>query len=226
MRGADSAPDIYNNERLAKSYIYTLLPNATTYPNVFNVIDKRLHRQKRKLIGQSISDRAMRLFEPTMIEQVDIFVSLLVDSCHGSKPEPVNMTVLCKRLGVDLVGLLAFGFGLNTQTEETYRFLIRGLVAGNFKANLYLQFPFLKRLQLDYLLTLLSRRQREQYYALVDTMLSARLKEDIHAKTDLISFLAEGFDAGAIKERDKLVDILRWEGIFFFSAGEQAPFVR
>ena len=54
-------------------------------------------------------------------------------------------------------------------------------------------------------------------------MLSARLEEDIHAKTDLISFLADGLDAHAIKERDKLVDILRWEGIFFFSAGEQVP---
>lgn len=164
----------------------------------------------------------MRLFEPTLTEQIDIMISLLNESCNPSstnQPRSVNMTTLCKRLGVDIVGNLAFGYSLNTQTEDTYRFLIPGLVAGNLRANLYMQWPTLKKLQLDYILTLLSRSRRVRYYALVDDMLAKRLAQDVHAKTDLVSFLAEGFDADAIENRDEIVDILRWDGIFFFSAG-------
>jgi cytochrome P450 len=216
------SPHIYNNDRLQKSYIYKLLPNATTYPNVFNIIDKTKHRLKRKLIGQAISERAMRLFEPTMIEQIDIMISLFMESCQSAsskQPASVNITTLCKRLGVDVIGHLAFGFSLNTQTDDTYRFLIPGLVAGNLRANLYLQWPTLKRAQIDYILTLLTRKQRNRYFDLVDKMLTARLAQDVHAKTDLVSFLSEGFDAEAIKERDEIVNILRWDGIFFFSAG-------
>lgn len=214
--------DIYNNNGLQKSFVYTLLPNATTYPNVFNIVDKQQHKRKRKLIRQAVSDRAMRLFEPTMIEQIDIMISLFLESYNpllAKKVEAVNITTLCKRLGVDLIGYLAFGFGLNTQTDNTYRFLIPGLVAGNFRANLYMQWPTLKKAQIDYFLTLLTRKQRVRYYSLVDKMLATRLAQDIHAKTDLVSFLAEGFGAEAIRDPEDIAEILRWDGIFFFSAG-------
>ena len=44
--------DIYNNERIGKSFVYTLLLKAKSSPNVFNTLDKQLHRSKRKVIGQ------------------------------------------------------------------------------------------------------------------------------------------------------------------------------
>lgn len=52
--------DIYNNERVGKSFVYTLLTRAKTYPNIFNCLDKDVHRAKRKVIGQAVTERAMR----------------------------------------------------------------------------------------------------------------------------------------------------------------------
>lgn len=91
---------------MTKSHVYnlTITPGK---PSTFNTIDKRKHRVKRKVVGQAVNDKAMRAFEPTMLEQVDIFIEQLLASAHDCSP--VNMTERCKWLGMDIVGLLAFG---------------------------------------------------------------------------------------------------------------------
>ncbi|KAK3937135.1 cytochrome P450 [Diplogelasinospora grovesii] len=213
-----AAQDIYNNERVNKSRVYLLTLQASGVPSIFNVLDRRMHQVKRKLIGQAVSERAMRMFEPTMTEQIDIFLGeLLALSSKGSSPSPVNMTDRCKRLGIDIIGLLAFGYELKTQTEETHRFIIKGITGSNYRSNCFLQWPLPKKMGIDQAMHFLTYGLRQRYFRMLQGMISARLSQDKHAKVDLLSFVADSIDTGGV---ESIGSSELWsEAVFFFPAG-------
>jgi hypothetical protein len=67
----------------------------------------------------------MRTFEPEMLEEIDIFLRNLK---HASKKGlVVNMSPACKRLSLDIIGRLAFGYKLQSQTDPTHRVIVGGL---------------------------------------------------------------------------------------------------
>ncbi|KAI1130913.1 cytochrome P450 [Nemania abortiva] len=214
--------DIYNNERVTKSHVYKLTI-ASGKPSIFNSIDRQKHRERRKLVGKSITDKAMRAFEPTMLEQIDIFIEqirLALSSKSGSKgPQHVNMTDLTGRLGADIVGHLAFGYAMNTQTDLTNRFVLRALAVGSYLNNVYMQLPMLKKLGLDNLLILLSSfGSRTKYKNLLQKMIKERRSQESHAKNDLYSFIVDHLDHDGSKNGIKTSEM--WsEALFFFPAG-------
>ena len=104
--------DIYLNPRVTKGQAYRSSQLRAKYPSVINAIDQTQHQRKRKFIGQVLTERSMRTFEPRMSEQIDIFLQLLLTSCRSGSV--VNMTERCQRLGVDIVGLLSFGHPFKT----------------------------------------------------------------------------------------------------------------
>ncbi|KAI2618438.1 cytochrome P450 [Hypoxylon sp. NC1633] len=208
FNSAQALRDIYNSERVTKSDVY-LLTIASGKPSVFSTLDKHTG-----LGARAINDKAMRAFEPTMIDQVDIFINQLLASSRGSNP--VDMTDHCKRLGMDIVGLLAFGFPLNMQTQETNRFMLRGLAIGTYQNNCFMQFPLLKKLGLHNALLLLGYSQRMRYKRILQTMIKSRLLEGIHSRNDLYSFVVDHLDNSA----DGMTTTDLWgEALFFFPAG-------
>ncbi|KAI1105376.1 cytochrome P450 [Jackrogersella minutella] len=204
FNSAEALQDIYNNERVTKSHVYQLTVTAGK-PSIFNTIDRRRHRVKRKLIGQGISDKAMRDFEPPMIEQIDVFISQLHESSR--KSSPVDMTERLKQLGADIVGLLAFGYALHMQTEPMNRF-----------SNSFMQFPLLKKLGIHHLLSLLGYAQRIKYLRLLRRMISTRLSQEKHAHNDLYSFVVDHLDNDNATDGVKPEEL--WsEALFSFPAG-------
>lgn len=202
--------DIYNNDRVTKSHVYTLLHRVKTNPHVFNCIDKTLHREKRKVVSKAITDRAIRMFEPTMAEQIDVFVRHVLASIPGR--ESVNMSQRCKWLGFDIVGLLAFGFQLNVQTQTDHRFILKGLVAGNYKSNAFMQFPLLKKAGLDTVLHGLSNSSRNRFLAILEKMASTRLSQGRYARKGLVYFVAEGEEGNKLDDT-QLRELLFSEGL-------------
>lgn len=140
---AEAVRDIYNNDKVTKSHVYMLTAKYGK-ASVFSALDRTQHRQKRKLIGGAVSDKAFRSFEETMVEQVNIFVNQLMASYQESPTSPINMTERCERLGLDTATLYAFGYALNTQTSSEHRFFIRGLAIGTWQNNCFMQFPLFK----------------------------------------------------------------------------------
>lgn len=193
--------------------MYTLLTRAKTSPNVFNCLDKRLHRIKRKVIGQAVTDRAMRLFETTLQQQVDVFIEQLYLSRKF-----VDITPRCRWVGLDTIGLLAFGFEFNVQRDPEYRFVLEGMFAGNYKSNCFFQFPRLHDLGLEKLLASISGRSRARFWAVLDKMTTSRLSQGQSARNDLVSFVAEGSQGSAMDDA-QLRELLLSEGLFFVSAG-------
>ncbi|KAI1781221.1 cytochrome P450 [Hypoxylon cercidicola] len=204
--------DIYQNERIAKSYVYQYTSVTPGVYSLFNVVDKDIHRVKRKLLGQAISERSMRVFETTMLEQIDIFLRILASS-PGST---VNMTEKIKRLSMDIVGLLGFGYPLETQTDPTNRFLISAHTFGNFRSNLFMQFPLIRATKIYNLLECLATGAVRRYFSTVEKMIASRVAEDIHARHDLYSVVADKMNPGGEYLRGSEI----WaEAVFFLPGG-------
>lgn len=185
--------------------------------NVFNTLDKPLHRVKRKLIAPAINERSMRTFEPTMMRHIDVFVKQLFASYQENPSKPVNMSERCRWLGIDVVGQLAFGYDLDLQTEETHRYLVHGMMTDSHRLNMYTQFQALTQLRLEFFFHLVSVFRGESFLRTVKKMIQARLAEEKHAKHDLYSFMvdsvgSEGEDSAALRE-------IWIEAIFFLPAG-------
>ncbi|KAI1093471.1 cytochrome P450 [Rostrohypoxylon terebratum] len=204
---------IYNNDRITKTVAY--LSNQVT-PGVYNVwsaLDRDLHRQKRRLIGPAVNDRSMRVFEPTMIEQVDILVKLVAES-HS---RPIDMSWKCNYLGMDVVGLLSFGFALNSQTNEEYRFLSDQMAPNNRRLNAVMQVPAIARHRLQVPINMIWAKSRQPVFDLLELMIKKRTVQPADAYHDLWSFIAESMKAD--EKKDLQARDLWMEAIFFIVAG-------
>ncbi|KAI1410884.1 cytochrome P450 [Hypoxylon sp. FL1857] len=206
--------DIYQNDRFIKASIYRGSQVQPDKYNVFNSRDKTTHRIKRRLVSQALSDHSLRLFEPTLLEQIDRFLNILLQASKTSSP--VNMSPASRHLALDTIGQLGFGYDLKLQTDDEHRFLTKGIVFSNFRINLCMQFPLLIHLRLDILASLVPNSIRSRLLATVEKMVITRLAQPVDAKRDLLSFIAP-------KLETDLKDVQRgdlWpEAVFFFGAG-------
>lgn len=126
--------DIYLNPRInkARAYRYSSLEGQG---NLLSTIDKQRRRQKRKIYGRLLSERSLQDFEPTMHVESNVFLRQLLANAGTGKP--VNMTPLCERLATDILGLLAFGYALETQIKDDNRFLPRAIMGRMALANMF-----------------------------------------------------------------------------------------
>ncbi|XDG04433.1 hypothetical protein ABKA04_004048 [Annulohypoxylon sp. FPYF3050] len=125
FNSARAVHDIYDNDdKVVKSHVYCAIMQAPGVYNIFTVIDKPSHRVKRKIVGQAINDRSMRTFEPTMLEQIDLFLKTVLASSKESRP--INLTEHIGYLACDIIALLSLGFPLRLQTDPEYRWMVDG----------------------------------------------------------------------------------------------------
>ncbi|KEY63856.1 hypothetical protein S7711_10043 [Stachybotrys chartarum IBT 7711] len=206
--------DIYQSPRVNKSKVYELTwmnPMGT----VLDTLDIEEHRRKCKIVSQPISERPMRTFEPTMVEEIDKFIGNLLQASR--RAEPVNMTVHCRNLGGDIVGQLALRYPLNLQSDDTNHWLFPGLNIVTYRVNVYMQMPSLYTI--DPLLKLLVRKQREKYINITRKMISTCLNLPRDAKYDLYSFAIDHMKVGTTLRNSEL-----WaEAFFFLTAGGTTP---
>ncbi|KAK3314545.1 cytochrome P450 [Apodospora peruviana] len=179
--------DIYLNDRITKSDAYLAAASQSIF-NVFTALDNDMHRQKRKRVSQVTSERAMRSFEPTMAEQIDIYLEQILTSSKNS--EPVNMTERSSRLSLDIVGQLAFGSDLEMQKKEANRFIVKGMQFRDYRGNIYMHYPILRKVSIDAIFDWVFYEVREKFFRLLESMIKARAKLGRHAKADFYSDVA------------------------------------
>ncbi|ETS76595.1 hypothetical protein PFICI_11982 [Pestalotiopsis fici W106-1] len=190
--------DIYLNPRVAKAPIYAYARFRST-PSVFTALDRADHRRRRRVVGQAISERSMRDFEPIMMSQIDVFLAKLLRS--SQQKDVVEMTSCCKYLAMDVVGLLAFGASWNTQTEEKLRILPRAFSALNPRVYLFMNWP--KTHKIDPGVQWLVRERIEKFRKILAGFIADRMALPRDAKHDLFSFVAS----------DERIDQAQNEGI-------------
>ncbi|KAH8166391.1 hypothetical protein CIB48_g1854 [Xylaria polymorpha] len=208
--------DIYLSPGTTKGEAYRSSQLQAKYPSMINAIDRDQHRRKRKYIGQALNDRSMRNFEPVMGEQIDIFLNLLLASARAG--ETVNMTERCRRLGLDIIGLLSFGYPFATQTRESFRFLPGVIDAMSWRISLYMQFPLLRAL--EYPLLLLAKKQVTKFGDTISSVIKMRTTQPKDAHNDLYSMVADHIG----KDQQGLYRGELWpEAILFIIAGISSP---
>lgn len=214
--------DIYQNDRLIKSRAYNAAQHRPGIFNIFTVVDKALHRSKRKLIGQVISEQSMRTFEPIMVQEIDTFIKHLFDLSMSDAP--VNMTPMCRHLSYDTAAHLGFGCSLNLQTDPTNRFMPKAISIGDLRINVCMNFPLLMKWRLHQRIAdNVPNSLRDRFFEALNNMITARLSQPVHAKHDLCSFMAKSMR----KEEQKpdRLDLVT-EAVFFFPAGSYIPISR
>ncbi|KAI1772795.1 cytochrome P450 [Hypoxylon cercidicola] len=202
--------DIYQSEKTTKSHLYSAA--QPDLQNVFLVSDKSLHRPKRKLVSGVLSEHSLRNFEPVMMRQVDIFLNQLL----RSNGQPINLTPSCRYLGLDIAAHLGFGYDLNLQTADTYRFLSGALISGTTRTNLCMQFPPLAWLRTGVILRFIPSSLRARLLAMINEMITVRVSQPADAKHDLLAAYMNATDTD-VKELSQ--SNLWTEAVFFFSAG-------
>lgn len=193
-----AAHDIYLDPQIAKAWIYANARFRST-PSVFTATDKADHRRRRRVVGQAVSERSAREFEPTMISQIDVFLAQILRA--SQQDEIVDMTSRCKYLAMDVIGLLAFGVSWRTQTEEALRILPRAFASLNPRVYLFMNWP--KTHKIDPGVQWLVKERVEKFRRILAAMIAERMALPIDAKHDLFSFVAS----------DERVDQAQQEGI-------------
>ncbi|KAI1879528.1 hypothetical protein JX265_002482 [Neoarthrinium moseri] len=209
FNSAAALRDIHQNPKVTKSRLYLFSLNDGV-PFIFNSLDRIVHLRKRKIIGPALSERSMRLFEPTLAEQMDIFLKQLL-AAHSS---PINLTERCRRLAMDVVGHLAFGFPLDLQTKDEHYYVLSGFSIANFRINSYMNFPFLSKLGLDHLFNRSPFRRKLR--SVVQKMITTRLAQDRKETPDFYSIVMDNLETKSVNfQRSELFT----ESLFFISAG-------
>ncbi|KAI1739764.1 cytochrome P450 [Xylaria scruposa] len=198
--------DIYFNPHVTKGSAYGH-SGGPEKPNLFTVRDNAEHRRKRRVIGQVVSDRSLRSFNPMMSDQIDIFLKQLL--CSSRQSEMVNMTVACNRLGIDVVGHLAFGCALKTQTEATNRFIPETMFSSIYMNNLYYTWP--KLANISPVIRWIASKKIDLFRHAVEKMIAERTSKPANAIPDFYAVVTG--DGGL--DRSEL-----WgEALFFVLAG-------
>ncbi|KAI1188379.1 hypothetical protein F5B17DRAFT_271969 [Nemania serpens] len=79
---------IYHNDRVTKSRAYLVSQQAPDTYSVWSAIDQSPHRSKRKMIGQVVSERSIKAFELTMMEEIDTLIRQIVPVSPGPYTYP------------------------------------------------------------------------------------------------------------------------------------------
>ncbi|KAF2972343.1 hypothetical protein GQX73_g1252 [Xylaria multiplex] len=128
--------DIYQNERITKSRAYLVTQRAPDSYGLFNSLDKTIHQRKRKLLGPIVNDRSTQAFETSMHRHIDVFIQDLLSLCQKKPTTPVNMSEKFTYLTIDIMGEFVFGYPLNLQKNETYRYrsILRKMIQSRLAA--------------------------------------------------------------------------------------------
>ncbi|KAF2473640.1 cytochrome P450 [Lindgomyces ingoldianus] len=188
---------IYSARTLQKTEGYVaMLPSPRVY-NVHNVIDKDVHRFKRKIINQGLSEQRMRDFEPAMNNQIDIFIQNIRRACKESEDEwsePINMTTPCKYLGYDIMGQFGFGQSFQLQIKPDNRFLVESINLSAILLGVYFQFADLVKARLHVVFASRALKLRKELQALMERIVSERVTAEKHSQHDLFSFVIDAKD--------------------------------
>ncbi|KAI9166344.1 Cytochrome P450 monooxygenase atnE [Paramyrothecium foliicola] len=201
--------DIYLHPNVIKAQTYKH-SQFSRQTNIFGTVEKEKHRQKRKMYGQVLADRSLRAFEPTMIQEIDVFLKFI--SSAGNSP--VDMSPQCERLTADIAGQLAFGQSLNTLTQETNRLLPRAMMSVNMIISMCMAWPAIGYVR--GFLRLLNMKKGREFLRVVQGLVKRRMAIPANARHDLYSIVTASAEAGEEGIRNTEL----WgEAVFFMPAG-------
>ncbi|KAG6986541.1 hypothetical protein G7Y79_00078g099950 [Physcia stellaris] len=174
--------DIYGqsrNVKKAKGY-HAILPAPGAF-SVHTAIDKDMHRHKRKVLAQGLSDDALKKFEPTLLACLSKFCEKLAEG-QGDY------------LTFDVMGEFGFGNAFNMLEKEENRFIIDAIAASNMRTSVYAQIPELAKFKLEKVFYPQGAKMRQRFLDLTRGLAESRANLPKDHKGDLFSLVVEAKD--------------------------------
>ncbi|KAH8705075.1 putative benzoate 4-monooxygenase cytochrome P450 [Talaromyces proteolyticus] len=114
--------------------------------SIFNATDKKMHRRKRRLVGQGFSDSALRASESSILEHIDRFVNAVLDEDgrdekRGGWVAAKDVSVFASYLSLDLITDLVFGKSTDTLIKPDNRQFRPLLVMTGTRMTMAFQMP-------------------------------------------------------------------------------------
>ncbi|KAI1799836.1 cytochrome P450 [Daldinia bambusicola] len=194
--------DIYRNDCTTKPKAYIALGPGLNIQTTITATDQHIHRPRRQLVGQVLSEHFMRIFEPTMIGQVNLFVQQILPSALNLAP--VNITE----------------YDLGLQTSEENRFMVNTIHAVSLWSSIFLHWLNSRRFRLGLVSLQVFRQLRGKYLSVVEKMIASRQRQDKDAQRDLYSVLADALDSenGGLRQSELWAEA----NLFLVAAGDTA----
>lgn len=211
--------DITDDRRTCNPHPHLHLIPPSNVQSIFSAIDERTHRVQQDLIRYALDGRAVKVFEPVILTQVDIYLKHLFECSQGPEPRVINMTDRFNYLTLDVVCLLVFGRSLDTQTAPEFRFVKDEILAENYFRNLKLQFPILTQLGIARLWRFVRDvRGRQNYRKLEEKLVNSYAIQYEPKNTDLYSTIARSMNTKRVQNHTQIRT--SWAQVFpFLSMG-------
>jgi cytochrome P450 len=163
------------------------------------------------MIAPALSERAMKSFEPSLAEYINVYLSQILKASQAS--QAVNMTEKTTYLALDIVTRLSFGYPLNVQTSQENRFVLKALQFGVYRNNVWQHLYFLSRLWVYSVFDKVFSRAK--YTRLLDEMIRSRVARGANGGRDFYAFISEGADFDDTRREG-----IWWEAHFLLVAGK------
>ncbi|KAF2087755.1 cytochrome P450 [Saccharata proteae CBS 121410] len=143
--------DIYGHgKNIRKSDDYSAFPDNPGAYSTHSAINKIDHGRKRRILSQGLGDNALAQVEPTIINLVGKFCSLLTGSTEaGEWSKPVDMANIANYLTFDVMSDLVFGTSYEMLDRPDKHWITTDLESGGQRAGIIFQFPLFAYLKLD-----------------------------------------------------------------------------
>ncbi|KAI9047185.1 hypothetical protein LZ554_008639 [Drepanopeziza brunnea f. sp. 'monogermtubi'] len=188
------------NHNIRKSKFYSVFPPTKDTFNTHSSIDKKTHSEKRHVLSQAFSDKALRDMEKYVLANVREFCSKL-----GAKPPATekpseesgwsvvhNIADWCNYLTFDIMGDLCFAKAFGMLEHEENRHVI-DLIGSAARMHLILgTSPIIKKLGLDKILFRKIHKMRMAYMAYSKAQSIERTKlASVADRRDFFHYLLE-----------------------------------
>lgn len=90
--------------------------------NLASTTDKKVHARKRRIISHAMSEAALRSYEPTIINKIDLFCKQLANP-KIFDGEYKNMSRWFSYLTYDIMGTLTFSQSYDMLTKDDHHFI-------------------------------------------------------------------------------------------------------
>ncbi|KAG9238185.1 benzoate 4-monooxygenase cytochrome P450 [Amylocarpus encephaloides] len=193
---ATGLKDIYGlNKNVMKSQGYNAMIHRV--PSVLTIRNKKEHSDRRRLIGEGLSDSAIRKYEPVILKHIDELVDVVAPNGEEEREQKRgqtwsvsrNMAKLCNYLAFDIMSDVVFGMQYNLLSAPKYRFLPDAIAGSNIRTTVLLYLPGLVRGRLDKKLFPACIKARNAFLYFISKLLNERLQVKSPNHKDVFSAL-------------------------------------
>ncbi|MCJ1345570.1 hypothetical protein MMC31_003777, partial [Peltigera leucophlebia] len=180
--------EIYSAKaNVKKGVYYRVWPKNHNQQNTWSVTDRKQHVQKRRVLSNAFSDRAVRAAEQFVIRHVDRWCELLIQDAGNGWSKPRNIARWSEFLVFDILTDLCFGksFEIKEPGENELKDVPSQMAASSALFHRIGNAPFtplwvwLKPRGLDYLFQFITPAKIKKFYDFVETSVIERSKLEI-----------------------------------------------